>query len=126
MTMKSNGKTMYEDVALKNPLIVATPNRMVKINEIRIKVYYENGGYYVSVSPQERTSSSVTEIAASSIEPKYRGACLILERSERYSSKKLTEYAKCISDVKLLIKTLFELGDMINLSRALVALGNYK
>lgn len=123
--MRAFGKTREETVTLYKPIVVATPKKTVKLNELLIRVFYDDGAYQVIVRPQERTTTHVTEVITNNLEARHRGVSILLERGDKYSSKKLDDYAEAVGDLKRHIRMFYEDGDMISLTRTLLAIGSY-
>lgn len=122
--MRAIGKTREETVTLNKPIVVATSKKTVKLNELLIRVFYDDGAYQVVVRPQERTATNVTEVITNNLETRHRGVSLLLERDDKYSSKKLNDYAESVGDLKRHIRMFYEAGDMISLTRTLLAISN--
>ena len=122
--MRAIGKTREETVTLNKPIVVATSKKTVKLNELLIRVFYDDGAYQVVVRPQERTATNVTEVITNNLETRHRGVSLLLERDDKYSSKKLNDYAESVGDIKRHIRMFYEAGDMISLTRTLLAISN--
>lgn len=122
--MRAIGKTREETVTLNKPIVVATPKKTVKLNELLVRVFYDDGAYHVVVRPQERTATHVTEVITNNLEARHRGVSLLLERDDKYSSKKLNDYAEAVGDLKRHIRMFYEDGDMISLTRTLLAISN--
>ena len=118
--MKSYAKSMYEDVTLNKPFMVSRANRNFNMNEICIKVFYNEGAYYASVKPQERSGNSVTEITMRQGED-YRGVCVQIGSGARFSGKVLKTFFDDIINNKRIIKLLFQDNDMDGITRLLLA-----